>query len=259
MKTHAKQGGFTLIEIGVVLAIIGVLAAIGVPSVTYMLRRSRVQSVVASLPAWRGFVATLASSSGSSGTIPLTEGAVPWARTALNGGAVPATAATGTRLDMAFVSLGITDKLISFSLGDPNQTPLTGTAEVRWSPAEHGFFVANAATGAISNAAPDRDWTAISRIESRVANLTNVPSAAAGANFMLDGLTPVCRHGTIAYAVLMAVPYKDALELSRELNGQELTQADEAGTIPQNNGPVVFAAPVAGAATVDVYVYICST
>jgi hypothetical protein len=84
------------------------------------------------------------------------------------------------------------------------------------------------------------------------------PSAAQGANFRLNGTASLTANSIIAFVVLKDVPYKDAIELSKSLNGEDLTTASEGSTTAQDSGPVAFATPIAGTATTDVYIYISS-
>lgn len=256
MKKQAQQKGFTLIEIGVVLAIIGVLAAITIPSVSYMLRRSRVQSLVGSLPTIKGYVAALASSSAGGGTVPVTEGNPPRVGTALVG-QDRATVSKAARLDMAFVSAGITDKLVSFGLGSQLQVPDGTGSELQWSPRYRAFYIDDEGTGVPSaSGVCARDWSKCSRVEARVSTPGTPPSSALGGNFRLNGSSNMTANTVVAYVVLRDVPYKDAIELSKALNGDDLTTATESNGLAQDNGPVVFAPPAADSAVTDVYVYV---
>lgn len=256
MNMHQKNRGFTLIEIGVVLAIIGVLAAITIPSVSYMLRRSRVQSLVGCLPTIKGYVAALASSSAGGGAIPVTEGGAPPRVGAALVGQNAADAANAARLDMVFVSAGITDKLISFGIGSQNQVPDGAGGDLQWSTRYRAFYLDDGAGGISATAVCGRDWSRCSRVEARVSTPNTLPSQAQGGNFRLNGNSNITANSVVVYIVLRDVPYKDAIELSKTLNGEDLTTATESNGTAQDGGPVVFAPPAAGTAVTDVYVYV---
>jgi prepilin-type N-terminal cleavage/methylation domain-containing protein len=255
MKRHHQKRGFTLIEIGVVLAIIGVLAVITIPSVSYMLRRSRVQSLVGSLPAIKGYVAALASTASGGGTIPVTEGTPPRIGAGLAAQGI-SDVSNAARLDMAFVSAGITDKLITFGIGSQNQVPDGAGADLQWNTKYRAFYMDDGAGGISTTATCTRDWTRCSRVEARLSNPVVAPSAAVGANFRLNGTNNLPANTVVAYIILRDVPYKDAVELSKTLNGEDLTTASESNGVAQDSGPVAFLPPVAGSATTDVYVYV---
>lgn len=256
MKRHHKNQGFTLVEIGVVLAIIGVLAAITIPSVSYMLRRSRVQSLVGCLPTIKGYVAALASSTASGGVIPVTEGGAPPRVGAALNGQNATDVANAARLDMAFVSAGITDKLINFGIGSQNQVPEGGGNDLQWSTRYRGFFMDDGAGGVSATAVCARDWSRCSRVEARVSTPATLPSQAQGGNFRLNGTGNLTANTVVTYVVLKEVPYKDAIELSKTLNGEDLTTATESNGVAQDSGPVAFLPPAANSATTDVFVYI---
>jgi hypothetical protein len=212
------------------------------------------------LPTWKGYVAALASSTASGGTIPITEGSKPPCTGTAQIAQAATDSANAARLDIAFVSLGITDKLVTFGLGNQNQVPNNATAssDLLWSGKYRAFFMDDGSGGVSATATALRDWSNCSRLEARVSNPVGFPnpSAALGANFKLNGTTSITANTIIAYAVLKDVPYKDAIELSKAINGEDLTTATENGTVAQDNGAVVFAAPAGP--TVDVYVYISS-
>jgi hypothetical protein len=101
------------------------------------------------------------------------------------------------------------------------------------------------------DAAPQRNWTGVTRVEARTANPALAPSAALGANFRLDGLTNLSANYVVAYLVVPSCPARDAYELAVAMNGAQLAPVEGAAS---DTGVVVYAAPSNG--VTDVYIYL---
>ncbi|MDX2185757.1 MAG: type II secretion system protein [Opitutaceae bacterium] len=254
-KPLARKNAFTLVEIGVVLAIIGVLAAISIPSVSYFLRQGRVKSVVGSVNSIRNWIGSLQSSGAIGGSLPITEGAKPpTTGTALS--AVDAvTLASAARLDQVLVSAGIIDKLLTFGMGSQVSAPEGEGADLSWNTRKRAFYMNDGAGGISSTDTVERDWSNCSRLEARLSSPIVQPSAAAGGNFRLDGITNIAANTVVAYIHLKEVPHKDALELAKAINGEDLTSETNGA---QEGGAVVFAAPAPGTSTTDVFIYVAA-
>ncbi len=255
-NTKNKASGFTLVEIGVVLAIIGVLAAISVPSVSYFLRQGRVKSVVGSINGIKNWIGTLQTSGATGGSLPVTEGVRPPCLGAALLGQDAGAVANAARLDQILVSAGICDQPLRFAMGNQAAFVSGEGSDLEWSLRRRAFFMNDGSGAASATATVTRDWSACSRLEARYSVPSQAPSSALGANFRLDGASNLPANAVVAYVLLKEVPFKDAVELALAVNGEALTLDPAAATGHQEQGAVVFQRPAAGAATTDVYIYI---
>lgn len=106
MKTspicHNKAKGFTLIELMIVVAIIGILAAVALPAYQNYTYKARVSEVVLAASACRTAVSEVVASTGSFPTTnvcgPIASQYVASVTNAANTGVITATAATSTEL-----------------------------------------------------------------------------------------------------------------------------------------------------------------
>ena len=73
----AKQRGFTLIELMIVVVVIGILAAIGYPSYTDYVRRGKIAEATSTLGDWRTKMETYYLDNRNYGTGPSTCGVAP--------------------------------------------------------------------------------------------------------------------------------------------------------------------------------------
>ena len=103
------------------------------------------------------------------------------------------------------------------------------------------------------DAAPQRNWAGVTRVEARSSNPGTPPSAALGANFRLDGLTDLTANLIVAHLVIPAVPAKDAYNLALAMNAPQLAPVEGAACA---TGVVAYATPTNG--VTDVYVYLAS-
>jgi len=234
--------GFTLIEMIAVVGILAAVIAILISPIQRAMQRSRVTSATGTVSAVTNAVTDYLTKAGSSGVIPITEGGgggtIP---NNVPGGPSATVLAAAATLDKVLLSEGVLEKPISVKLGLQNNK-VTGTIDLTWDAATQKF----SATGA-----PDYDYSTITRLECRIANVASAPSASAGANFFLDGTNPVTSNGRIAYLVMPSVAADDAYQLALTIDGHANTASPGAA---QNAGAVVFAAPVGG--VTDVYYYI---
>lgn len=236
--------GFTLLELAFSLAIIATLVAILLPKGVDALRNSRVQQVAKTVDTLKTALTSYIGLPGGNGSIPRTEGTgIPCSGAALTG-ATDVAKGNGGRLDTVLLATGMIDKPVSLRMGTQAATS-TGTGnEMTWNQSLLAFVVT-------PDAAPQRNWTGVTRVEARSSQPGTLPSAALGANFRLDGVTDRPANLVIAYLVIPACPYADALALATQLNGAQLAPAVGAAS---DAGVVAYAAPANG--VTDVYIYL---
>lgn len=242
---HPLSQGYSLLELVLVLAIVSVLVGLLLPKGFDALRNARIQQVEKTVDTLKTALTDFIAMAGGNGSIPRTEGTgVPCSGAAL-AGATDVAKGNGARLDSVLLATGKLERPLSLRMGTQVYAS-TGTGnEMTWNQSLQAFVVT-------PDAAPQRNWSAVTRLEARSANPALTPSAALGANFRLDGTTTgINANYVVAYLVIPAVPAKDAYELALSMNGAQLAPVEGAAC---DTGVVAYAAPANG--VTDVYVYL---
>lgn len=243
-RTRQKNKGYSLLELVLVLAVVAVLVGLLLPKGFDALRTARIQQVEKTVETLKTAITDYITLPGGNGSLPRTEGTgVPCSGAALSG-ATDVAKGNGARLDAVLLGVGKLDRPLSLRMGSQFYAS-TGTGnEMTWNQALQAFVIS-------PDAAPQRNWSTITRVEARTAAPATAPSAAQGANFRLDGLTNRSPNVVIAYVVIPAVPAKDAYELALAMNAPQLAPVEGAAC---DIGQVAYAAPSNG--VTDVYIYV---
>lgn len=244
IPSRKNARGYSLLELVMVLAIVSVLVGLLLPKGFDALRNARVQEVKGAMATLKTAITDFIATPGGSGSIPRTEGTgIPCSGAALSG-ATDTAKGNGARLDTVLLATGKIERPLSLRMGTQSYIS-TGTGnEMTWNQASQAFVIT-------PDAAPLRNWSAVTRVEARSSNPALLPSAAQGANFRLDGLTDRPSNVVIAYLVIPNCPAQDAYLLALSTNAPQLAPAPGAAC---DTGLIAYAAPING--VTDVYCYL---
>ncbi len=240
-----KSHGYSLLELVLVLAVVSVLVGLLLPKGFDALRNARIQQVQKTAETLKTAITDFITMPGGNGSIPRTEGTgIPSSGAAISG-ATDAAKGNGARLDAVLLAVGKLERPVSLRMGTQVYTS-TGTGnEMTWNQAAQAFVMT-------PDAAPQRDWSAVTRVEARSSNPALAPSTAQGANFRLrDATTNLNANLVVAYLVIPNVPARDAYLLALAMNAPQLAPVEGAAC---DAGIVAYAAPLNG--VTDVYVYL---
>jgi len=245
MKTiPSSRRGFSLIEILVAVLIAGLIIGSALVGVTYARRTGAIKSVRSAVESAAQAVTLYLQRPAASGVVPLTESAAAAAFTVSNAGTADATAlSNAARLDTVLLAEGVMAKPLTIGLGRSQKSP-TGTIALNWDSATQAWL----GTGA----APDLNYALMARLECRLTTPATAPSAAAGGNFRIDGVTNLPTGSRVQYLVIPNVQASEAAEIANEMGGMT-----SASTLAANDtGPVAYAAPDASTGLTTLYIYV---
>jgi len=250
--------GFTLIEILVVVAIIGVLAALLLPGMSRALSTSHVNRTVADLQQLRGFVADAANQLG--GTLPLTKG-----YTSLSGVVSSSSQLAGSAVADFDGSLRLDEILLSVPSPKLERyfAPVCGSQIFAAAAAEGAVDPRyNPSSGLFYNSPDARipagyTYAGISRLECAAVTASQTPGTAdpnGGTNFKIDGAN-FLPSGRVAYALIKSVPGAEAYQIASAIDTPAfMDDISGAASSAQMRGQAVYAAATGG--LTDVYVYL---
>jgi prepilin-type N-terminal cleavage/methylation domain-containing protein len=251
---------FSLIEILVVVAIIGVLAAILLPALNKALSAAHVNRTVADLKQLKGFVADASNQLG--GTLPQTKGysslsaiASATSNPNLSGSAV-ADVNNALRLEDVLISVPSpkTDRYFTPACGSQAFVPAAGSAVVdpRYNPSTGLFYNLPDARIPVGYG-----YAQVSRLDCAAVDASQAPGtldAGGGTNFKIDGVNSL-PSGRVAYAVLKAVAGPEAYQIATAIDSPAfMDDTSGSASMAQGRGEVAYAAAVAG--VTDVFVYL---
>ena len=241
-----RTQGFSLLELVMVLVVIAIIVGSLLPKGIDAIRTARIQNVEKTVETLKTALMEYIALPGGNGSLPRTEGAgIPCSGAALSGASDPAKG-NGARLDAVLLATGKLERPLTLKLGSQFYASTGSGNEMTWNQAQQAFVIT-------PDAVPQRNWSAVSRVEARTANPALAPSAALGANFRLDGITNISANYVVAYLVIPACPARDAYELAVALNGPQLAPLEGASC---DTGIVAYPTPANG--ITDVYVYLTS-
>lgn len=242
-KRIRSTQGFSLLELVLVLALVAILVGLLLPRGFEALRNARVREVQNAVNTLKAAITDYITLPGGNGSIPRTEGTtIPTSGAALTG-ATDTAKGNGARLDTVLLATGKLERPLSLRMGSQFYASTGSGNEMQWNQALQAFTIT-------PDAAPLRNWSAVTRIEARSSNPALAPSAAQGANFRLDGVTNRVANLVIAYLVITNCPAKDAYELALAMNAPQLAPVEGAAC---DTGLVTYAAPSNGVTNVYIY------